>query len=212
MTGDNAERVEALLDTANLAEVLESDRFKQFLDHVPVAVAVSELQPSEIVTYANVEFERLTGQTVAEIEGRSWRSLPGIAASVGDERLLRDALKDDSEYIGEFTIERKAGSVNVSAWSNTIEDDTGKPIFRLVALASVAARGAGGNAQAKALQDNDVLLRELQHRVKNNLQLITALIRSEARNVPDDATGERFDRLAGRINALAVLYDALTRE
>jgi PAS domain S-box-containing protein len=212
MTGDDAERVEALLDTPNLAEALESDRFKQFLDHVPVAIAVSELHPSETVAYANLEFERLTGQPVAEIVGRSWRAMPGIAASVGDDRLLRDAVKDDAEYIGEFTIERKAGSVNVSAWSNTIEDDTGKPIFRLVALASAAGPDAGGGAQAKALQDNDVLLRELQHRVKNNLQMITALIRLEARNVPDGATGERFDKLAGRINALAVLYDALARE
>jgi PAS domain S-box-containing protein len=212
MTSDDAERVEALLDTVNLAEALESDRFKQFLDHVPVAIAVSELHPSETITYANHEFERLTGQPVAEIQGRSWRALPGIAASAGDDRLLRDAVRDDAEYIGEFTIEREAGSVNVDAWSNTIEDETGKPIFRLLALASVAGKGTGGSAQAKALQDNDLLLREIQHRVKNNLQMITALIRLEARNVPDDATGARFDRLAGRINALAVLYDALARE
>lgn len=212
MTSDNAGRVDALLDTADLAEALESDRFKQFLDHAPVAVAVSELHPSEIVTYANHEFARLTGRPVAEIEGRSWRTLPGIAASADDDRLLRDAVKDDAEYIGEFTIELKAGSVNVSAWSNTIEDETGKPMFRLVALANVAGNGPGRNARAKTLKDNDILLRELQHRVKNNLQMITALIRLEARNVPDDATGERFDRLAGRIHALAVLYDALARE
>ncbi len=212
MTSDDAERVEALLDTPNLADALESDRFKQFLDHVPVAIAVSELHPSETVTYANLEFERLTGQPAAEIQGRSWRALPGIAASAGDDRLLRDAVKDDSEYIGEFTIKREAGSVNVDAWSNTIEDETGKPIFRLLALASVAGKGAGASAQVKALQDNDLLLREIQHRVKNNLQMITALIRLEARNVPDDATGARFDRLAGRINALAVLYEALARE
>jgi two-component sensor histidine kinase len=212
MTSGHADRIEALLDTADLS-TLESDRFKQFLDHAPVAVAVSELHPSEIVTYANLEFERLTGQPAAEIEGRSWRALPGIAASAGDDRLLCDAVRDDAEYIGEFTIERGTGSVNVTAWSNTIEDETGKPKFRLVALVvEVTGHGAGGGARAKALQDTDILLRELQHRVKNNLQLITALIRSEARNVPDDATGERFNRLAGRINALAVLYDALTRE
>lgn len=212
MTGDDAKRVEALLGTANLAEALESDRFKQFLDHVPVAIAVSELDPSETVTYANLEFERLTGQPVSEIEGKSWRALPGIDASAGDDRMLSDAVKDDEEYIGEFTIEQNAGSVNVDAWSNTIEDENGKPIFRLVALASVAGRAAGGSAQANALKDKDVLLQELQHRVKNNLQMITALIRLEARNVPDDAIGKRFDRLAGRINALAVLYDALTQE
>jgi two-component sensor histidine kinase len=211
MTSDDAKRVESLLDTPNLSEALESDRFKQFLDHVPMAIAVSELHPSETVIYANFEFVRQTGQSAAEIEGRSWKGLPGFAASVGDDRLLGDAVIDDEEYIGEFTIVREAGSVNVAVWSNTIEDETGKPIYRLVALAK-AAQEAGGNAQAKALQDNDLLLRELQHRVKNNLQMITALIRLEARDMPDEASGERFDRLAGRIHALAVLYDALARE
>ena len=53
------------------------------------------------------------------------------------------------------------------------------------------------------LRDKDVLLRELQHRVKNNLQMITALIRMEARNVADGETGERFDRLAGKVQALS---------
>ena len=45
--------------------------------------------------------------------------------------------------------------------------------------------------------------------MKNNLQMITALIRLEARNVTEYETSERFDRLSGRINALALLYDAL---
>jgi two-component sensor histidine kinase len=208
MKSENAKTVGALLDTNNLAEALESDRFKQFLDHVPVAVAVSELHPSETVTYANLEFERLTGQPVAKIQGKSWRALPGVGAAATDDRKLSDAVRDDEDYIGEFTIQRKAGPVNVDAWSNTIEDETGKPIFRLVALATVAGRAKAENT----VQDNDMLLRELQHRVKNNLQMITALIRMEARQAPDDGTGERFDRLAGRIHALAVLYDSLSKE
>ena len=47
------------------------------------------------------------------------------------------------------------------------------------------------------------MLRELQHRVKNNLQMITALIRLEGRALPDQAIATSFDRLAGRIEALA---------
>ena len=62
----NVENVEQLLATSGLADALESDRFKQFLDHVPVAIAVSELRPSEAITYCNFEFERLTGQAAAE--------------------------------------------------------------------------------------------------------------------------------------------------
>jgi two-component sensor histidine kinase len=103
--------------------------------------------------------------------------------------------------------------MDVDAWSNIIESDEGVPMFRLVALASTGQRDRSADEEyQQLLRDKDVLLRELQHRVKNNLQMITALIRIEARNVPDGETGERFDRLAGRVQSLALLYDLLAGE
>lgn len=209
----DVEQVEQLLETPGLADALESDRFKQFLDHVPVAIAVSELHPSEVITYANLEFERITGQAAAQIQGTSWKSLPGIATAKEDDRLLSDAVEAGEEYVGTFTIDRDGDVIHVDAWSNTIEDDDGNPMFRLVALAAVGQQDrTDGEDAVQRLRDKDALLRELQHRVKNNLQIITALIRLEARNVADDEAGERFDRLAGRINSLALLYGALSGE
>ena len=212
MPKNTKQHVDPLIDPAAFLEALEGDRFKQFLDHIPVAVAVSELQPSEIVAYSNLEFQRLTGRAASEIEGKSWRALPGIASADGDDRLLRDAVKDDSEYIGEFTINREAGAINVDVWSNTIEDEAGQPIYRLVAMGSASKSGDHRKDDATDQHHKDILLKELQHRVKNNLQMITALIRMEARNLTNDDSSERFARLAGRINALAVLYDALSRD
>lgn len=197
-------------DVVALIDALEGDRFKQFLDHTPVAVAVSQIQPSEIVTYANLEFQRLTGLMAEQIEGKSWRALPGIGSADDDERLLRDAVRNDSEYLGVFTIEREDGSINVDVWSNTIENDMGQPIYRLVALSSAPTATDLRTAETAALNKKDVQLKELQHRVKNNLQMITSLIRSEARNYKDDESSEGFSRLAGRVNALAVLYEALS--
>lgn len=209
----DSEDVAQLLATPGLADALESDRFKQFLDHVPVAIAVSEVGPSEAITYCNLEFERLTGQPAAKIQGNDWRVLPGVAARRGDDTALGDAVRNDQEYIGTFTIDRGGDRIDVDAWSNTIESDEGVPMFRLVALASVGQRDRPpGEEYDQLLRDKDVRLRELQHRVKNNLQMITALIRIEARNVPDGQTGERFDRLAGRVQALAILYDLLAGE
>ena len=205
---DKPDEISHLLATPGLAGALESDRFKQFLDHVPVAIAVSELHPSERITYANLEFERLTGQPAASVEGQSWRVLPGVAATANDEQQLSDAVTIGEEYLGKFVIKRQDATVDVDAWSNTIEDDHGEPMFRLVALAATGQERESANEQA--LLDQDVLLRELQHRVKNNLQMITALIRMEARNVGDAETGKRFDRLAGRIQALSLLYDAMS--
>jgi len=209
----DSEEVEQLLATPGLSDALESDRFKQFLDHVPVAIAVSELRPSEAITYCNLEFERLTGLAAAEVHRNDWKVLPGVAAAHGDDTALAEAVQSDEEYVGTFTIDHGGNHVDVDAWSNTIESDEGVPMFRLVALASTRQRDRStGEKHDQLLRDKDVLLRELQHRVKNNLQMITALIRMEARNVPDGETGERFDRLAGRIHSLALLYDLLAGE
>ena len=51
---DPTANVEQLLASPGLADVLESERFKQFLDHVAVAIALSELHPSETITYCNL--------------------------------------------------------------------------------------------------------------------------------------------------------------
>ena len=49
---DETSQLEQLLDTPDLAAALESDRFKQFLDHLPIGIAVSELGQGERITYA----------------------------------------------------------------------------------------------------------------------------------------------------------------
>lgn len=202
-----------LLDTPHLADALESDRFKQFLDHIPVAVAVAELHPSERITYANLEFERLTGQSADAIKGQPWNRLTAIAAAEDDSRKLSEAISGGDDYVGVFETVQNGETVVVDAWSNVILGDDGAPMFRLVALAAVASRDRPELDEVQArVQEKDVLLRELQHRVKNNLQMITALIRLETRNLGDVDAGKRFDRLAGRVNSLALLYHAMSEE
>lgn len=213
MTDDAPGAAEQLLETPHLADALESERFKQFLDHIPVAVAVAELHPSERITYANLEFERLTGQSAAEIVGQPWNRLTAIAAAEDDNRKLSEAISGGDDYVGAFETVQDGAAVVIDAWSNVILDDDGSPMFRLVALAAVTARDHPELTELqKRFRDKDTLLRELQHRVKNNLQMITALIRLETRNLPDAATGARFDRLAGRVNSLALLYNAMSEE
>lgn len=205
--------LEELLDTPHLADALESDRFKQFLDHVPFGIAVAELEPTEKLVYANLEFERLLGTPTEQLHGKPWAVLPpdAVARDNGEPLSQAVALRDD--YIGTFVIKRQEGEITVDAWSNLIEDDDGKPTFRLVALAETHIRTPESEADLKTrLQEKDTLLRELQHRVKNNLQMITALIRMEARNMPDDTGSQAFQRLAGRISSLALLYESLSED
>jgi two-component sensor histidine kinase len=201
--------VEQVLDTPELAAALERDWFKAFLDQIPVAIAISELNPAEKVVFANAEFERLTGLGPDLLSGGLWDQVRGEAALAGAAPLA-EAVVREQDYVGVFTLPAGGQALAVDAWSNVIEDERGAPVFRLVALVENTALSTSALDELhERVREKDTQLLELQHRVKNNLQMITALIRVEARGVSDRSTGEGFDRLAGRVEALGLLYRAL---
>jgi two-component sensor histidine kinase len=204
--------VDSLLSTPDLANALESEQFRRFLDHIPVAVVVAAVKDEERIVYANPEFERISGQAAAGMECRGWDSLPGRREDDPAAPPLGAVVADGTDHLGTFRIERDSAEPSiVDAYASLIEDDVGVPVFRLLALVDV-----GRVLEAQRLElvqqitERDTLLREMQHRVKNNLQMVTALIRVEARNAASGASVDgAFDRLAGRIEALHLLYRAL---
>jgi PAS domain S-box-containing protein len=216
MTSDSekAEAVEQLLETPDLATALESEQFKKFLDQMPIAIAVSDLNAEERVVYANPEFEKLSDLKAARLTRENWVALLGTGLHQQKDRPLAEAVVEETDFVGTFRLERGEGTpAIVDVYSNLIQDDDGKICFRLVALVDVSAHGETEDARSveERVREKDTLLRELQHRVKNNLQMITALIRLETRNAtePDQ---KRFERLAGRVDALAILYQTLSAD
>src|SRR5689334_3918662 len=172
------------------------------------------MKDPERIVYANPEFEKVSGQGSAELEGQPWRVLNGEAEGAHEGRKLGAAVAESGDFIGTFRIDRAGDTaVVVDAYSNIIEDDDGTPAFRLAALVDVTAHERAQREELdQQLREKDTLLREIQHRVKNNLQMITALIRLEARNTSGEQATTRFDRLAGRIESVQLLYQSLSED
>ena len=209
---DAAAQVEALVALPGMAGALDNDQFRRFLDQVPLAIVVAELADEERITYANPEFARVTGHEPEAIIGVSWSAIGGMPQD-GAGPPLGTALVEASDYLGSFTLVRPDGTDStVDAFSNVIESDAGVPAYRLAVLVDVAVRHGQAAELAEELRGKDALLREIQHRVKNNLQLVTALIRIEARRAEGQKAGGAFDMLAGRIQAIQGLYALLAEK
>ena len=206
--------VEALLEAPDLASALESEQFRRFLDQIPLAIAVSSLTGPEWVIYANPTFKAVCGFTATKPEGSTWSVLPGESLDRDPPCRLGDAVTEAADGSGTFRIIREGhDDVTVEAFSNTIEDEADRPVFRLVTLVSMGAHAQRERMEMEELlRHKDTLLREIQHRVRNNLQMVTALIRMEQRNAGMRGPDTPFHRLAGRVEALHVLYNALTEE
>ena len=57
-----------------------------------------------------------------------------------------------------------------------------------------------------ALHDKNVLLMEVHHRVKNNLQMISSMINLQIRQTDDPDTGAALEKVGGRIASLAAVH------
>jgi two-component sensor histidine kinase len=218
MSGDDGvpstQQVDQLLGSSKLALAIENDKYKHLLDHAPVAVAVSRGSGAEQqVVYANKAFEALLSLAPSDVEGQNWLCLDNFLSEDNPAQTLGEAIRDGEDFIGVF---RPAGPVDrlviVQAYASVIESDDGIENFRIAALVDVGGRERAQIEQFEnQIRDRDMLMRELQHRVKNNLQLITALVRLEARSAVEGES-VALARLASRIDALTVLYRTLSAE
>jgi two-component sensor histidine kinase len=60
-----------------------------------------------------------------------------------------------------------------------------------------------------ALREKETMLREIHHRVKNNLQIISSLLRLQARSSSGTVTGKIFNECQDRIAAMAAIHSLL---
>ncbi len=209
---DAEQQIAGLLASPQLAKAPESEEYKRFLDHTPIAIAVSKLADGKhAITYVNQAFQALTGLAPADVEGRTWAVLDRFRQEDEPRIPLGEALANGEDFLGVFRYEGDgAQPLAVQAYVGRIETDEGAENYCLAALVDVSAHERPQReALEQQIRDKDLLLKELQHRVKNNLQLIIGLIRLESRAA---RRGEPIDldRLAGRIESLHLLYEAMS--
>ncbi len=203
-----------IIGVGRAADAAEDERFRLLADHAPVMLWMSGLDGS--CEFFNSTWLRFTGRSLEEERGTGWAE--GVHASDFQDCMdtYLKAFVARAAFRMEYRLRRADGQYR---WildqgtprygpSGSFEGFIGSCVDITDMKEAAEALRARTSALAAALREREVLLSEIHHRVKNNLQLVSSLLALQARGVGAEAQhalaeGQR------RIDSIALVHEQL---
>jgi PAS domain S-box-containing protein len=112
---------------------------------------------------------------------------------------------------GSLTVRRGAREIYIDFLISTVPVQVGADLKVLVTIVDISERKGFEEKLKRLLQEKEILLAEVHHRVKNNMQIIISLLGLQGREIRDEHIRIAFEESRNRIKSMALVHEQLYR-
>jgi len=151
---------------------------------------------------------RILGIRSEEFRGRMDEMVSRIHP---DERgTFTEVIRSLKPFEGEYRIVRDDGSISfVLLRAEVMRDSKGNPKSLIGIKQDITEDKRIRESLEASIREKEFLLSEIHHRVKNNLQLISSLLRLQSRYIEDERSLEIFNECQNRVKSIALVHEKL---
>jgi PAS domain S-box-containing protein len=186
------------------------EMFRSMVENAQSGIAI--IDDKHRFVYVNDELVRILGFARNEIVGSDFRDyLAEESREMVSDIYLRRQSGEDVSSRYEFTIVRQDRKKRRMEISSSIISSSRYRTATLSQIRDVTEQRQAEEQIKASLQEKEVLLREIHHRVKNNLQIISSLLNLQSQHVEDLKALEMFKESRLRVRSMAMVHEKLYR-
>jgi PAS domain S-box-containing protein len=183
-------------------------KLSRAVEQSPVSVVITDLEAK--IEYVNPMFTHITGYSADEVIGQNPRILKSEHTPAENYQALWNALQKGREWRGEFCNRRKDGSLYWEFASiSPICNAAGVITHYLGIKEDITDRKLSEMRLMESLREKESLLKEIHHRVKNNMQVISSLLDLQSQRIRDEQLRDVFQESRLRIKAMSLVHEKL---
>lgn len=186
------------------------NKFRTLATLAPVGIYLTS--PEGQCQYANNRWCEMAGMTQEEALGKGW-----IAGLHPDDRgMVFDAwqrmVQSEAHWGLEYRFLTPKGTTTwVYGLASPQRDDTGRIIRYIGINTDITDKKATEHSLKASLAEKEVLLREVHHRVKNNMAAIIGLFDLQRQIMHDQGARDVMAELSSRVRAMSLVHEKLYR-
>ncbi|MCX5723592.1 MAG: PAS domain S-box protein [Nitrospirae bacterium] len=175
-------------------------------------VGIFRTDPAGQCTYVNEPYCEISGRTPEATLGSGWAAAlhPEDLARVVEE--WQHAIQNRVPFASEFRIQHPNGQTIWVFVRARAETDSGGDVLGYVGtVTDISERKQNELRTETSLHEKETLLREVHHRVKNNLQIISSLLHFQAKKAQDGHEQSIFTEGQNRLRSMILVHELLYR-